>query len=162
MCRSSSKPSKLSPYFYGAEMPKMTHVEQKSSGRNQSVVFTGGSFRKGVRVRIGVPGGGVWVGFRGWWGGVVSCGKWGKREGGGEGGGGRGGDRQRNRQVNAQALSKLPFSDLPFSFSPKSARFPCQNANLPHWSYFTHIQSRLLNLRRLQSARCLQASEPKP
>ena len=27
-------------------------------------------------------------------------------------------DRQRDRQVNAQALSKLPFSDLPFSFSP--------------------------------------------
>ena len=32
--------------------------------------------------------------------------------------GGWGRDRQRNRQVNAQALSKLPFSDLPFSFSP--------------------------------------------
>ena len=43
----------------------------------------------------------------------------GEREGGGEGGG-WGGDRQRNRQVNAQALSKLPFSDLPFSFSPKN------------------------------------------
>ena len=42
----------------------------------------------------------------------------GKGEGGGEGGG-WGGDRQRNRQVNAQALSKLPLSNLPFSFSPK-------------------------------------------
>ena len=39
-------------------------------------------------------------------------------EGGGEGWGGWGGDGQRNRQVNAQALSKLPFSNLPFSFSP--------------------------------------------
>ena len=28
--------------------------------RNKRVVFTGGSFRKGVRVPIGVPGGGVW------------------------------------------------------------------------------------------------------
>ena len=36
----------------------------------------------------------------------------GKGEGGGEGGG-WGGDRQRTRQVNAQALSKLPFGDLP-------------------------------------------------
>ena len=28
----------------------------------------------------------------------------------------------RNRHANAQALSKLPFSKLPFSFSPKTAR----------------------------------------
>ena len=41
----------------------------------------------------------------------------GKGEGGGEGAG-WGRDRQRNRQVAAQALSKLPFSNLPFSFSP--------------------------------------------
>ena len=43
---------------------------------------------------------------------------------GGEGGegGGWGRDRQRNWQVNAQALSKLPFSKLPFSFSHK---IPC-------------------------------------
>ena len=40
---------------------------------------------------------------------------------GGEGGEGGGWGRQRNRQVNAQALSKLPFSKLPFSFSPKGA-----------------------------------------
>ena len=33
--------------------------------------------------------------------------------------GGWGGDRQRNRQVNAQALPKLPFSDL------QSARIGC-------------------------------------
>ena len=32
--------------------------------------------------------------------------------------GGWGKDRQENRQVNSQALSKLPFSNLPFSFSP--------------------------------------------
>ena len=42
----------------------------------------------------------------------------GKGEGGGEGGGGWGGDRQRNRQLNAQALSKLPFSDLPLKKCP--------------------------------------------
>ena len=41
----------------------------------------------------------------------------GNGEGGGEGGGWCG-DRQRNRQINVQALSKLPFSKLPFSFSP--------------------------------------------
>ena len=36
----------------------------------------------------------------------------------------RGGrDRQRNRQVSAQALSKLPFSKLPLSFSPIKAAF---------------------------------------
>ena len=42
-----------------------------------------------------------------------------KAKGVGMVGGGWGRDRQRNRQVNAQALSKLPFSKLPFSFSPK-------------------------------------------
>ena len=52
---------------------------------------------------------GFGIGFRG----VLLL--WGK--GVGRGGGG-GGDRQRNWQVNAQALSKLPFSNLPFSFSP--------------------------------------------
>ena len=36
--------------------------------------------------------------------------------------GGWGRDRQRNRQVNAQALSKLPFSNLPFIFSPNGAQ----------------------------------------
>ena len=41
----------------------------------------------------------------------------GKGKGGGEGGG-WGRDRQRNRQVNAQALSKLPFSDLPLKKCP--------------------------------------------
>ena len=53
----------------------------------------------------------------------------GKWERGGEG---RGWDRdrQRNRQVNAQALSKLPFSDLPFSFSPKTDRdLSCSGAS---------------------------------
>ena len=59
----------------------------------------------------------------------------GKGGGGGEGGGWGGhrqgmgwgqakewgGDRQRNRQVNAHAFVKLPFSNLPFSFSPQVA-----------------------------------------
>ena len=59
------------------------------------------------------------VGFRGVMGGArgFSVENKGKGEGGGRvGGGGR--DRQRNRQVNAQALSKLRFRKLPFSFSP--------------------------------------------
>ena len=67
-----------------------------------------------MRVPIAVLGGGVWGRVQG--GGSL----WKiqeKGKGGGEGGG-WGRDRQRNRQVNAQALSKLPFSDLPFSFSP--------------------------------------------
>ena len=54
-------------------------------------------------------------------GGVVGGGFPVENEGKGEGGGECGGwgrDRQRNRQVNARALSKLPFSDLPFIFSP--------------------------------------------
>ena len=59
-------------------------------------------------------GGSFGVGFR--WGGFPVEHK-GKGEGGREGGG-WGRDRQRNRQVNAQALSKLPFSKRPFSFSP--------------------------------------------
>ena len=41
----------------------------------------------------------------------------------GKGEGGWGGDGQRNRQVTAQALSKLPLSKLPFSFSPKFQNF---------------------------------------
>ena len=41
-----------------------------------------------------------------------------KGQGGGESGG-WGRDWQTNRQVNTQALSKLPFSKLSFSFSPK-------------------------------------------
>ena len=36
----------------------------------------------------------------------------------GKGVGGWGGDRQRNRQVNAQALSELPFSDIPLKKCP--------------------------------------------
>ena len=60
---------------------------------------------------------GFGVGFRKVVGGGLPLKNEGKGEGGGEGGG-WGGDRQRNRQVNAQALSKLPFSNLPFSFSP--------------------------------------------
>ena len=37
----------------------------------------------------------------------------------GGGGGGGVGDRQRNRQVKAQALLKLPFSNLPLQKCPK-------------------------------------------
>ena len=68
---------------------------------------------------------GFGVGLRGVAGGGFPLENKGKGEGGGEGGG-WGGDRRRNRQVYAQALSKLPFSNLPFSFSPsfqKNAKF---------------------------------------
>ena len=73
------------------------------SGRKYRVVFTGGSFRKGVRARIGVLGGGVW--------GRVQVGGGGggfpvENEGKGEGGAGWGGDRQRNQQANAHAFVK--------------------------------------------------------
>ena len=63
---------------------------------------------------------GFGVGLRGVEGGAVFL--WKAREKGkGVGRVGRwGGDRQRNRQVNAQALSKLRFSDLPFSLPPRS------------------------------------------
>ena len=90
----------------------LTHFGQKLKGS-----FYRGSFRKGVAVPI-VPGGGDWGRVRG--GGGVWVFLWKMREKG-KGVGrvrGWGGDRPRNRQVNAQALSKLPFSDLPFSFSP--------------------------------------------
>ena len=59
---------------------------------------------------------GFGVGFRWVLGGGVPVANKRKGEGGGEGGGWDR-NRQRNRQVNAQALSKLPFSNLPFSFS---------------------------------------------
>ena len=78
-------------------------------------MFTGGSFRKGCEFLL-VSLGGFGVGFRGgggWWFSVENE-RW--------EGGGWGRDRQRNRQVNAQALLKLPLSNLPFSFSPKTQR----------------------------------------
>ena len=76
-------------------------------------IFTRRSFRKVVRISIGVQGRGFGSGSGGWWG-VVS----GNEEKGARGGEGGGwvGDRQRNRQVNAQACVKLPFRKLP---SPK-------------------------------------------
>ena len=81
-----------------------------------------------MRVPIGVPGGGVWGRVQGGGGGwVFFVENEGKGEGGGEGGG-LGRDRQRNRQVNAQALSKLPFSNLPFSFSPVEVFGSCGDA----------------------------------
>ena len=64
-----------------------------------------------MRVPIGVPRGG----------GRFPVENQGTGEGGREGGG-RGRDRQRNRQVSAQALSQLPSSKLPFSFSPVVVR----------------------------------------
>ena len=67
----------------------------------ERVVFTGGSFRKGVRVPVSVPGEGVLgSGLGGWWGVVFLL----KMKGKGEGGGGWGGDRERNRQVNPHAF----------------------------------------------------------
>ena len=62
---------------------------------------------------------GFGVGFRRVVGGSFPVESEGKGDGDGEGGGWDR-DRQRNRQVIAQALSKLPFSNLPFSFSSNS------------------------------------------
>ena len=71
---------------------------------------------------------GFGVGFRWAGGGGFPVESNGKGEGGGQGRvGGCGGDWQRNRQVNAQALSKLPFSKLPFSFSSAFGNHPCAN-----------------------------------
>ena len=61
------------------------------------------------------------LGFRGMAGGGFPLESKGKGEGGGWEAGGWGGDRRRNRQVNAQALLKLPFRNLRFSFSPMGA-----------------------------------------
>ena len=91
------------------------HLQWKSItwhclGRSQRVVCTGGSFRKGVRVHIGVSGGGFWgrvQPFR-WVVGVVLLWKWGKSWGGGLGTGKGTGKSMRAR------WSKLPFSKLPF------------------------------------------------
>ena len=81
------------------------------SGRNKGVVLAGGSFRKWVRVPIGVLGGGVWGRVQvssGWV--VFLLGKQGKSVGGGGVGTGKGtGKSMRTR------LSKPPFSKLPFN-----------------------------------------------
>ena len=80
--------------------------------------FTGGSFRKGVRVPIGVPGGGVWGRVQVGGGAsfpVENEGNRGRRWGGW--GVGWGPAKEPASQC-ATRLSKLPFSELPFSFSP--------------------------------------------
>ena len=91
------------------------YLDSVSSGGKQGVVFAGGSFRKGVRVPIGVPGRGVW-GQGG--GGEFSCEK--RGEGGrrvGRVGGGVGTGKRTVKSTRTR-LSKLPFSNLPCSFSP--------------------------------------------
>ena len=73
-----------------------------------------------MRVLTGVTGGGVWGRVE------VGGGEWFPEENKGKGeGGGEGGGWGRDRQVNAQALLKLPFSKLPFSFflEGRSQRF---------------------------------------
>ena len=85
-------------------------------GQKLKVVLPGVVFANGVRVPIGVPSGWVWGRVQGVVGGGFPVENQGKREGGGGGGVWGGGDMLRSRQVNAQALSKLPFSNLPFSF----------------------------------------------
>ena len=72
---------------------------------------------------------GFGVGFRG----VVGGGFPLENKGGGGEGGGWGGDRQRHWHVNAQALSKLPFSDLPFSFYPNSPEFRRRSPKSPEF-----------------------------
>ena len=68
-----------------------------------ALIFAGGSCRKGLRVPVGVPGGGVRGRVEGGVVGVVFL--WRMRERG-KGVGGWGGDRQRNQQVNAHAFVK--------------------------------------------------------
>ena len=63
----------------------MCAIRTLLSGRNSRVVFTGGSFCKGVRVPSGVPGRGFGVGFRRVVGGGFPVENEGKGEGGGEG-----------------------------------------------------------------------------
>ena len=71
-------------------------------------VFSGGRFRKGVRVAIGFPGGGG--GLRRVVGGRSRVGMRGKKGAGSQEDGGWGGDRQRNRQVNTHAFVKTNYS----------------------------------------------------
>ena len=89
------------------ECEKRTTPGQKLKGS-----FYRGSFRMRGGSSHWCPWRSLGSGSGGWWG-WVSFGQRGKR------GRGWGGDRQRNRQVNAQALSKLPFSDLPLKKRPK-------------------------------------------
>ena len=83
-----------------------------------------------MAVPIGVPGRGVWGRVEGGGEGGFSLENKGKR--GGEGGEGGGWDR--DQQVNAQALSKLPFSELPFSFSPNHVAMVCSSI-----AFHTHL-----------------------
>ena len=71
------------------------------------------------------------IGFRGVVGGGFSLWKIQEKGKGVGEGGGWGGDSQRNHQVNAQALSKLPSSKLPFSFSPNQGVF--KHAFVGNW-----------------------------
>ena len=85
----------------GSRFPAKQRLKRGHIGKKLKGSFYRGSFRKGVAVPNGVPGGGFRVGFRGM-AGMVFLLKM-REKGKGEGGGG-GGDRQRNRQVNAQAF----------------------------------------------------------
>ena len=90
-------------------------------GQKQRGRFYRGSFRKGVRVPIGVLGGGVWGRVQE----MLSCGlsveNEGTCEGGGRGGGVGWGQAKELASQCASSLSKLPFSKLPFS-SPDGER----------------------------------------
>ena len=115
-------------FFGGGGVPRPLWFGQKLKGS-----LYRGSFRKGVRVPIGVPGGGVWgrVQVGGEVGGEVGFlwkmsekGEGARRVWGGVGTGKGTGKSMRMR------LSKLPFSDLPFSSSPNGA-YPFRTHNLP-------------------------------
>ena len=83
------------------------------AGKKKGKVFTGGSFRKGVRVPIGVPGGGVWGRVEGgWWGAGFPVESKGNEEGGGEGGVGtrKGTGKSIRKLCRNYPLAKYPLA----------------------------------------------------
>ena len=97
---------------------KQKQTKEKVGQKLKGSFLPGVVFAKGWQFLLVSRAEGFGVVIRGVVGGDFLLKNEGKGEGGGKGGGWDG-DRQRNRQVNAQALSKLPFSKLPFSFPPK-------------------------------------------
>ena len=93
-----------------------------TSGRKQGIVFSGCSFRKGVRAPIGVPGGGFGVGFR-WVVGVVFLWKKeGNREGSGEWRGVGWGQAKEPASRRARVCQNYPLAIYPL-VSPQSCNF---------------------------------------
>ena len=94
-------------------------VRGGSPPSNKGSFLLGVIFAKGCEFLLVSLGEGFGVGFRRVAGGGFPVESEREKGNGGGEGGGWGGDGQGNRQVNAQAMSKLLFSNLPFSFFPK-------------------------------------------